>query len=138
MDWFAWGLALVVIVYAGLYVIKAFTPLWRYNKLKDMVVEIPGKIVDLTNEEKKAFDGQMVITSYPLYECEINGKTRVIQSTVRYKNAFLGQDIILYYNKDSDELWAKNDLPLIKKQMMFRLGVLLIVTLLMILESILI
>jgi hypothetical protein len=47
MDWLAWLLAGTVIVYAGVYSYKCLTLLIRYNKVKDAVLPIEGKVLSI-------------------------------------------------------------------------------------------
>lgn len=135
MDWLAWLLAAVVIVYVGMYSYKCLTPLLRYNKVKDALEPIEGKVDSLAEETKKAFNGELVTMSFPLYKYELEGKAKYLQSLVRYRNMSVGQSVQMLYSKETGEVWAKNDIPLIKRQLIIRVGIVLIITVAMIVES---
>jgi hypothetical protein len=135
MDWLAWLLAGTVIVYVGVYTYKCLSPLLRFNKVKDTVSPIEGKVDSLVEETKKAFNGQLVILAYPMYKYELEGKSKYLQSIVKYRNINVGQSVALLYSKETGEVWAKNDIPLMKRQLIIRVSIILIVTLVMIVES---
>jgi len=89
-------------------------------EMKGEFVECDGIISELTEEKKKAVRGELVSISYPYYRAVYEDKELVYHSVVRRINVCVGQSIDLLFNERTGLLWAKGDLPLLKKQIIKR------------------
>lgn len=136
MDWLTWFLITVVFIFLGFYIKESLNHLFTYKQAKDHVVLINGTVESCVDEMKKSYNGEIISISYPLYKYEVDGKEKYLQSTVQYQNMVIGKEVPIYYCCQTKKAWAKNDLPLIKRQLFLRVSMVIFMTTVMVLVSV--
>ena len=140
LFWFEIALDVVVLAYALILVFKMGMPLYRYHSAKHRVVRVDGVIDSFYGEEMVGQKRSAAPSFYPVYRCEIGGKNRFLNGSVRYfgkGSEYVGQWVQLIYDKENDELWCEEDIPKMKKQMRLRLALMGILMVVMVLSSVL-
>ena len=127
MSLLSWILGGIILAYTAVYGVKRYLTIMKYLKAeKNGELKIVDGIISAkTEEENKAFQGEMVNVCYPKYEYEKNGEKKSCQSTVRYCNASIGQPVKIGYCERTEEAWAIKDIPLMKKNLIIRIAVIL-------------
>lgn len=123
----------IVFIYTVIYAIKKLIPILRYSKLEKSgeILIADGKIFEKVEEENKAFQGEMVNICFPKYEYEIGGKKLYCQSTIRYRNATIGQAAKIGYCERTGESWVIMDIPLMKKDLIVRVAIMIAILVLL-------
>ena len=112
-----------VILYISFYCIKSilFYRSCMLSERSGEFVECEGIVSELIEEKKKAMHGELVSVSYPYYRTVHEGGELFYRSVVMRINVNIGQPVDLFFNKQKGLLWAKGDLPLLKKHIIKKL-----------------
>ena len=115
-----------VVLYIGAYILKSFM-FYRKCVIHEEAgnyIECEGYVSELLEEKKKAIQGALVFQSYPCYRAAYGGSELVYTSVIKRFNITVGDSVVLLYNEGSGVLWAKGDMPLLKKQILLRIFIL--------------
>lgn len=112
----------IVLVYTIIYAVKNSMILMHYKKCVEAgdfkIVE--GRIVEKVDELNKAIQHQMVNMCFPRFDFEIEGKHKSCQSSVRYRDASIGQTAEIRYCERTGEAWVTQDIPVMKRNLIIR------------------
>jgi len=138
MDYFTIILGAVVILYLLAYSCKSFMFLAECKRaeLSGNVKECDGEIADKIDEKRKAIGGEMVSICYPKYKASVGGGELYYQSNVRRRDVKVGQAATMCYDENKGIVWPKDDIPLIKKQVLIRLVIVGALVLVFVLENV--
>jgi len=139
MSVFSIILGSVVFVYTVTYTVYRLLPIYRYrraNKTGDIKI-VDGEIVSLSTEVKKAYRGEMVSVSVPVYSFEIDGIVHKQSSVVQRANIAVGESVKVAFCERTGEAWAIKDLPLMKKNLIIRVTTILAVLTVLVLTEML-
>ena len=127
----------VLFLYGGYYCYKMFRPLLRYRRAvkRGALRDIAGNVFGKYGEEKRNIRGNIVESFYPKYQFYIDGDQRIHNGIVRYSDIEIGRFVTVFYDDGSGEAWVKEDLPLMKKQALRWMLILLILSVFMILSG---
>jgi len=119
-----------VVVYMAFYVRNSTTFLLKCKRAEQggRIKEYDGIVVEKTEEKLKAISGEMVDICYPRYKATVDGKELFHQSSVRRRGVEIDQVVAMVYDEGTGTIWVKDDVPLVRKQLIRR--ILLICTLL--------
>lgn len=127
----------VILAYTILYCIKRLLPIMRFKKelQGENIREIDGYVSAKIAEENKAFQGQMVNICLPKYEYRIGDNVNTLQGAVRYRNLEIGQPAKIMYCERTGEAWAKNDIPLVKKNLIMTMAIMGVILVLLVITD---
>jgi len=129
----------IVFAYTIIYSVYRLLPIYRYgraNKAGDIKI-VDGKIVSLLEEEKKAYRGEMVSVSVPVYSFEIGGIVHKQSSVVQRVNIAVGESVTVAFCERTGEAWVIKDLPLMKKNLIIRVTTIIAVLTVLVLTEML-
>lgn len=140
MDYLSWILTFAVVGYTTALTIKNGGAIYRCRKAKDRTRRVIGEVSDWLDIETVKRNGSKISTFYPVYSCMVDGKIKTINGGARWAGnpyEIKGRKVNLLYDRETEELWCEEDLPLMEKQIKVRLATAVSVLLLMILTSVL-
>ena len=140
MDFGTWIILFFVIIFMIAYSFNAFKPILKFRKVKDRVVKVEGTVVSIYGEEMLKKGKQMLPSYYLQYECIVDGIKYKCNGLVKYRSdskRVIGENVIIYFAKESGELWNEREFPLLAKQIMINLATVSVLLTAMILISIL-
>jgi hypothetical protein len=113
----------VVSLFIGILTIKSFLFYRICSRFENEgdYVKIDGKITKLHDESKKALQGELVTVSYPEYTASYDEQEINYISVVRRLNSKVGDEALLYRNNETGFTWAKDDMRILKKNILLRL-----------------
>lgn len=136
MDWLACVLCLLMGIYVVAYAVQNFRIIDRYKKAEGRVRCIEGSVIACKKAVKTKVGDEKVVVAYPIYECVIEGENKQLHSSIKYSGITVGQKVELAYDGETGEIWCQRDLPLMKKQVLWRMIWILIIIGIVIVESI--
>lgn len=139
MDLVSWVLTFAIVIFMVFLVVNTGRPLYRYRKAKDRIVKLDGIISSYYGEEIVVRKGNKIVSFYPVYSCTIDKKERTLNGAVKYfgqGSSFIGHKAVLLYDKETKELWSERDLPMMKKQIIQRILLMLTLVAVMILTNV--
>jgi len=128
----------IVLVYTIVYGVKKLVPIVRYSRYAQdgELRMIDGCVFEKNAEENKAWRGAMVNICMPKYEYECGGEKRYCQSTVRYQNVSIGQQVVIDYCERTGEAWATRDIPLMKKNLLVKMATMIAILALLVITEV--
>jgi len=79
-------------------------------------VECNGTVAELLEKKVRKINGQAITVAFPRYVAEYGDKTLDYISKVKTANTVVNSPVVLLYAESAGLIWAKDDLPLLKRQ----------------------
>jgi len=93
----------------------------KQAELQGSYVECSGTVAELLEKKVRKVNGKTITISFPRYIAEYGGTTLNYISKVKTANTEVNNPVVLLYAESAGLIWAKDDLPLLKRQIIGRL-----------------
>jgi len=113
----------VVTAYIFIYSYKLYLFYRRCKQaeLHGNYIEVGGTVAELLEKKVRNVNGKMVTISFPRYVAEHGDKTFGYISKVKTANTEVNSPVVLLYAESAGLIWAKDDLPLLRRQIIGKL-----------------
>ena len=139
MDYFTLILSAVVVAYIGYYLFGSIVLYrkWAAAESRGGLTECDGEVFELLDERRGSHKGVSVNWCYPHYRAVVGGKELCYRSVVRRSGVTVSQPATLCCEERTGLLWAKGDIGLLKRQILYRAAMMIGLVAVLILTSIL-
>ncbi|MCL2840097.1 MAG: hypothetical protein FWE05_04925 [Defluviitaleaceae bacterium] len=93
----------------------------KQAELQGNYIECSGTVAELLEKKVRNVNGKMVTISFPRYIADYGETTLDYISKVKKANIEVNSSVVLLYAESAGLIWAKDDLPLLKRQIIGRL-----------------
>lgn len=129
-----------LLIYTVGYTYNRIKILNNYKKAKELneLRNIEGYVCEKVEEVKKTVQGITVNIALPKYCYMIGDKKCYYQSSVKFQDLVIGEAVEMEYCERTGEVWVTKEIPLIKRNLMIRVPMILfLIALLIITETVL-
>jgi len=137
MDLITLILCAAVTIYMAVYAAKYLLILCEIGKAykEENYKKFSGEVSGKLEETSEVFQGKMIKICYPEYKFSAGGLVSFYQSPVRHKDIEIGQPAEIFSNDSKTLFWTENDVPLMRKQLLFKISTVSVLLAIMILVN---